>query len=419
MIKNFIDFNLDRRLIQKLNSRYITTPTDIQKEVIPRILAYEDVIAQSKTGSGKTLAYILPILELLSKKREKVLVIAPTKELSTQIFNEFCYYGEDFGFKIFLLIGGADLEKQAEKLKRGYDIVIGVTGRILKLIEEGFIKPSLFRKVVLDEADFLIDLGFYNDLQKIFELTKNMNQFMLFSATLSDNAKKIINILDNQKYSVRVDPKNRVPENIKNYFIPLMDEPREKILLDLLKNINPFLCIIFVRTKKESVWLYNLLKDNDYEVGCLNGDLSPSERKKEINRFRDAKIQYLVATDLASRGLDIEGVNYIINYTIPLRELDYIHRAGRCGRLNEEGIVYSFCNELDEGYLKKYAFYLGITLIPVKLTKNGIIEIKNYEGVKPRFNLKDKEFIEKGKKINKKQKEKKDAIKKRRDKKRG
>ncbi|HOJ63326.1 MAG TPA: DEAD/DEAH box helicase [Spirochaetota bacterium] len=424
MIKEFKDFNLDQRLIKKLNTRYIITPTDIQKETIPRILKGEDVIAQSKTGTGKTLAYILPIIELLNKKSEAVLVISPTKELAIQIYSEFCYYAEEFNLKIHLLIGGESLKKQSERLREGYNIVIGVTGRILKLIENGFLKPSLIRKVILDEADFLIDLGFYNDLQRIFEITKNINQFMLFSATLSDNTKKIVDIVNSQKYSVRIDPKNRLPENIKNYFLPLFEQPREKALLELLKNINPFLCIIFVRTKKESIWLYNLLKENNYEVGCLNGDLSPSERKKEINRFRDAKIQYLVATDLASRGLDVEGVNCIINYTIPLRELDYLHRAGRTGRLNQEGDIYSLCNELDEGYLKKYAYYLDIELIPIKITKNGITEIKNYIGVKPRFNLKDKEFIEKSKKINKLKKEKtikkesKNGIKKRRDTKR-
>ncbi len=418
-MESFKDFGFNEDILKKLEKRNITVPTRIQQEVIPKILKGEDVIAQSKTGTGKTLSYLLPLLKLLEDKLEPVLIIAPTKELAIQIYNEFCYYSDGMNIKIILLIGGENIEKQADKLKNGYDIVIGVTGRILKLIENGFLKPSFFKKLILDEADFLIDLGFLNDLQKIFNLLKNMNQFMLFSATLSDKTKKILDIAKSQRNSVRVDAKNRLPENIKNFFIPLFERSRDEVLLALLKNINPFLCIIFVRTKKESVWLYNLLKNENYEVGCLNGDLSPSERKKELNKFREAKLQYLVATDLASRGLDIEGINYIINYTVPLREIDYLHRAGRTGRLNQEGIVYSLCNELDEGYLKKYAYYLEINLVPVKIDKQGIVELKDYVGVKPRFNLKDKEFIEKAKKINKIKKEKekpKDVIKKRRSK---
>jgi len=405
-MKSFKEFGFNENILKKLEQRNISIPTKIQEEVIPKILKGEDVIAQSKTGTGKTLAYLLPIIKLLENRVEPVLIIAPTKELAIQIYNEFHYYSTGINLKIYLLLGGEKIEKQADKLKNGYDIIIGVTGRILKLIENGFLKPSFFKKLILDEADFLIDLGFLNDLQKIFKLLKNMNQFMLFSATLSDKTKKILDIVKNQKNSVRVDSKNRLPENIKNFFIPLFDQSRDNVLLNLLKNINPFLSIIFVRTKKESIWLYNLLKNENYEVGCLNGDLSPSERKKEINKFREAKIQYLVATDLASRGLDIKGINCIINYTVPLREIDYLHRAGRSGRLNEEGFVYSLCNELDEAYLKKYAYYLDIEIIPVKITKQGITEIKDYTGVKPRFNLKDKEFIEKSKKINKIKREK-------------
>lgn len=417
-MSSFKEFGFSDNILKKLNEKKIFIPTEIQKEVIPKILKGEDVIAQSKTGTGKTLAYLLPLLKLLEKKRKAILIIVPTKELAFQIYNEFKYYNyNNENLKIQLLIGGVKLEIQGERLKNGYDIVIGVPSRILRLIENGFLKASFFKKVILDEADFLIDLGFLNDLKKIFSFLKNVDQFMLFSATLSDKTKKIFDIAKNQNKTVRIYAKNRLPESIKHFFVPLFNELRYKVLLELLRNINPFLCIIFVRTKKESLWLYNFLKENNYEVGCLNGDLSPSERKKQINSFRKAKIQYLVATDLASRGLDIEGINYIINYTVPLKEIDYLHRAGRTGRLNKEGLVYSICNELDEGYLKKYAYYLEIDLVPVKIGNNGIVEIKNYTGVKPRFNLKDKEFIERSKKINKIKKEKekkKNGTKKRR-----
>lgn len=402
-MNEFKNFNLSPQLIELLEKRNITVPTEIQKEVIPKILNGEDVIAQSRTGTGKTIAYLLPIIHMLTIEKSPVLIIAPTKELAKQIYLESKYFTKNTNIKTEIIIAGASIEEDAKKIKDGFDILIGVPGRILKLVQKGELKLGVVKKIVLDETDFLIDSGFLSDIKIIFEYAKNINQVMIFSATLSTKTKKIIDIIHNQKYAVRVDPKNRVPENIKNYFIPILEEEREETLYKLIKILNPYLSIIFVRTRETSIYLYNKLKEKNIMVSILNGAMSPAERRKNIKEFKEAKTQFLLATDLASRGLDIPGVTHIINYNLPINELDYLHRAGRTGRMNEKGEVYSLCNTLDEGYLKKYAYYLGFELIPVKIKNEELIIDKNYIGVKPRFNLKDLEKIKKQKQIQKKE----------------
>ena len=413
-INTFEQLNIDSFFIDKLYSKNITIPTKIQQEVIPRILKEKDVIAQSETGTGKTIAYIVPLLQLLLKNRDKILIIAPTNELLSQIYKEITFFAKNLPVNIILLSGGKPIEKQVDNLKKKFDIIIGVPGRILKLVEQGNLKLSIIKKNVLDEADFLIDLGFLEDIKKIFSFTKNITQLMVFSATLSQKTKKILDIIHTQKYSARVNAKNMLPKKIENYFFPIKDSDREKTLLKLINNINPYLCIIFVRTKELSNWLFKILKEKKILVGCLNGSLTHSQRKRSIQEFRDAKIQYLVATDLASRGLDVESITHIINYNLPVNELDYLHRAGRTGRMNDNGLVYSLCNELDEGYLKKYAVNLNFELKPVDFKNDKIQIYFNYKGVKPRFNITE---LKQKEKIKQKEKEK-NGKKKKRNKKR-
>lgn len=385
----FSKFNLDERLIKKLTDRRITIPTKIQDDVIPKVLKGNDVIGQSMTGTGKTLSYLIPILhEHIKNNDEKTLILAPTKELAVQIYEETMYYCENTDIKPELLIPGKEIEKQETNIKNNQNLVIAVPGRIVKLIENGSYKVSGIKKIVLDEADFLIDLGFMKDLETIFGIAKSLKQIMVFTATLSAKTKEVIDLAHNQKKASRIDPKNTLPEKIKNIFIPINDDQyRDSTLMGILDIINPFLSIIFVRTKDESEKLYKMLKEKKMNIGLLNGNMLSGQRKKIINDFREAKIQYLVATDLASRGLDIDGITHIINYTQPYNESDYIHRAGRTGRMNEDGLVISICNELDEGYLKKYLININSPLTAYKITKNGLEEFKGYKGVRPRFNL--------------------------------
>lgn len=414
-MNQFKKFNINNDLINKLNNRNITIPTKIQDEVIPKVLDQLDIIAQSKTGTGKTISYLVPLIDLLLKSRQQVLIIAPTKELARQIYNEAVYFTEGTYLKIRLLVSGDKIENQVNSLKSDQDIIIAVPGRILKLAKLGAVKLTNIKKLILDETDFLLDLGFIKELEEIFSYCKNINQTMIFSATLSQKTKRMIDIIHNQKYSIRVDPKNTLPELIENYFFPITDEERINYLLKLVKSINPYLSIIFARTKDVSNYVYKVLKENKIKASLLNGDMTSVQRKRAVKEFSEARTQYLVATDLASRGIDIPSITHIINYNLPVSELDYLHRAGRSGRMDQKGIVYSLCNELDEGYLKKYASILNFNLKPAKINNNKIEVDNKYSGVKPRFNLRELKKIDTLKKSQTKKKGDKIAKKPRRN----
>jgi superfamily II DNA/RNA helicase len=385
----FNDMGLKAVYCNKLADNGITKPTRIQAESMPRILKGEDLIAQSMTGTGKTVAYLLPLLQSIESRGTSAMIIAPTKELASQIHSEAVKYKTSDTVTLHLLTGGTPVERQQHLLEQSEsNLIIGVPGRINTLIESGAIKPAKVRIMVLDEADFLIDLGFVSEIEKFISQCRHCDQILIFAATLSEKTKEKLDLIHNQKFATRVHA-NALPDSITNWFIPVEDSKREETLYNLLDVINPYLAIIFVRTKKDCQDLYNKLKARGINTGNLHGSLAPSQRKKQIQSFKKAKTQYLVATDLASRGLDIESVTHIINYHLPVSQNDYVHRAGRTGRMEQSGDIISLCNELDEGYLKKYAFYLDVELKAARLRDGRLQHETGYEGVKPRFNLDD------------------------------
>lgn len=411
----FKKLKIDDHFIKKLEEKRIKIPTKIQEEVIPKILAGKDVIAQSKTGTGKTISYLIPLLQTIRYQRSPILIIAPTKELASQIYNETRFFSDGLSLNIKLLSSSVPLKKQVEHTNNDYDILIAVPGRIIKLIEMGKLKISQIKKIVLDEADFLVEFGFLKDLEKIFSITKNVSQIMIFSATISEKTKKILDLTNNQKLLSTALKKKKIPDNIEHFYFPISDDERQNKIVEIANIINPYLCLIFVRTKDICNWLYHRLKENKISVERLSGDLSPNQRKRVIANLKKAKYQYLVATDLASRGLDLDSVTHIINYNLPLNEHDYLHRAGRTGRMHDKGIVYSLCNELDEGYLKKYSVILEFEIQPLRIKNDNILIYKNYKGVKPRLNIKEKKRIDLSKnKERKKNVKKKNRYKKRR-----
>ena len=338
------------------------------------------------------LAYLLPLLQL-SEKKGTSLIVAPTKELAVQIYEEALFYGDGILAEKPVLLTP---RRESPNFSNKSNFIIGVPGSILKASDSGKLKLSAVRRIVLDEADFLIDLGFMNDLRKLFDAASKRENVLVFSATLSAKTRSVIDLASRQKDASRIDPKNSLPETIANQFLPLSnDSLRDEVLLQILSCINPYLGIIFTRTREESNHVYKLLKEKGFDLLILNGGLQAGQRKKTITEFKKAKFQYLVATDLASRGIDIEGVTHIVNYTLAHNELDYIHRAGRTGRMGESGTVISICNELDEGYLKKYCHNIDVPLTAMKVEGNLLVEDKKYKGAKPRFNLKELKNMEK------------------------
>jgi ATP-dependent RNA helicase CshB len=334
-------------------------PTEIQERIIPSILRGESVIGQSQTGTGKTHAYLLPIIEKIDPEREAVqaVITAPTRELATQIYHEvlkitkFCPSDRPITARCF--IGGTDKQKALEKLKIQPHIVVGTPGRINDLIREQVLNVHTATMLVVDEADLMLDMGFIVDVDQIAARMPKELQMLVFSATIPEKLKPFLKkYMENPKY-VHVAPKQVTAEKIEHVLVPLRSRDKVKLLYDMLVAYNPYLAIVFTNTKKMADELADSLVEKGLKIGVLHGDLSPRERKKMMKQIRDLEFQYIVATDLAARGIDIEGVSHVINYELPRDLQFYIHRVGRTARAGYTGIAATIYEPSDQDAITK------------------------------------------------------------------
>ena len=370
------DYNFKNYIMSAVKDLGFKEFTDIQKRVFDNIKSNKNILAKSKTGSGKTHAFLLPIFNDLDPKVNQVFatIVAPTKELAQQIY-KMAQYIASFSpdtINIKLFVSGTDRDREIEKLKNNIPhIVIGTPGKIKDLaIDENILKIYTSKYLVIDEVDMAFDGGYLEDLDAISGVLNN-SRFMFFSATISDSIMPFI-----KKYMTNVeliDLENVNDTKIDHIWIPLKHKEKGELILDLIKTINPYLCIVFVNKKEAVNDVLSLLLNNGYKAVALHGDLSSRERKRVLTDLNNLKYQFLVATDLASRGIDIEGVSHIINYDLPVNYEFYIHRSGRTGRMYNDGIVYSFYDELNDEYLDNL----------------------NKKGIKPKYyEIKNKELIE-------------------------
>lgn len=349
-MKNFRDLNLSEDIVLKLEENRISQPTEIQAMAIPKIIEGHDLIGQSETGSGKTLAFILPIIQTINPEEEKIkaLIITPTRELARQITSETKKIGQVKDLHVLDVYGGEDVNKQIRGLKRQPDIVIGTPGRLLDHIDRGTISLKNIDYLVIDEADEIMNMGFLKDMETIIAKTSRSRQTLLFSATMSNTVKGVTRRYMKSPLKYETSKSNTKLDNIEEEKIHV--NPRDKFdtLVNYLEENNPFMAIIFCRTKKRVIDLNKKLNNLGYNSDELHGDLSQAKRNQAIKQFRELKTQYLVATDLAARGLDIDGVTHVFNYDMPEKEVSYIHRIGRTGRIGEEGVAVTFITEEDE-----------------------------------------------------------------------
>ncbi|MDQ0213898.1 ATP-dependent RNA helicase CshB [Oikeobacillus pervagus] len=330
-------------------------PTEIQTKMIPLMLKGESSIGQSQTGTGKTHSYILPILEKINPMQKEVqaVITAPTRELAQQIYQEILkltkFSEEEIMTKCY--IGGTDKQRDIEKLKNQPHIVVGTPGRICDLIKEQALfvhKATIF---IVDEADLLLDMGFLSEVDQIAGRMPKDLSIYVFSATIPEKLKPFLKkYMENPKY-IRIQPKQISAENIEHILIPLKSREKTTLLYQLLTSYNPYLAVVFTNTKQKADEIADELIEKGLKVGRLHGDLSPRERKKMMKQIRDLDYQYIVATDLAARGIDIEGVSHVINYELP-RDLDfYVHRAGRTARAGSSGICTTIYTPSDDDAL--------------------------------------------------------------------
>ncbi|MRH44084.1 DEAD/DEAH box helicase [Aquibacillus halophilus] len=354
-MSNFTSLGITSELTELLKSDGIIDPTPIQEKSIPVILTQSDVIAQAQTGTGKTLAFLLPIIEMIDPNKSDVqaLVITPTRELALQITAELNKLIKNIeNIHSLAVYGGQDIEGQLKKLKRNVQIVIATPGRLLDHIRRGTIQLGNVSTFVLDEADQMLHMGFLPEVEIIMEELPTERQTLLFSATMPNEVKSLANNYMNKPKDIRVKGKNITVDEVKQFVIETTDREKQTKLMETLDHYRPFLAIIFCRTKRRAMKLNQALQQNGYLSGELHGDLSQAKREKVMKQFRDMKLQYLVATDVAARGIDVEGVTHVFNYDIPEEAESYIHRIGRTGRAGGDGIAITFVASKDSQYLK-------------------------------------------------------------------
>lgn len=344
----FASFGLREYLLKGINELGFSAPSPIQEQSIPIVLAGDDLIAQAQTGTGKTAAFAIPILNKITRNNDiEALIITPTRELAMQISDEFLKLGRFARIKTICMYGGQSIKRQCDLLKNKPKVMIATPGRLLDHLMNGRLSDFTPRVVVLDESDEMLDMGFLDDIEQIFTYLPSNKQTLLFSATMPEAIKKLaLKILNNPKF-VKISPVDITNKDIEQKYYIINENERDEAIVRLLEIYNPSKSIIFTRTKKEADLLAQKLQSANFNAAALHGDMEQWDRKTVITNFRQNKIEILVATDVASRGLDISEVSHVFNYHIPLNPESYVHRIGRTGRAGKKGIAITLATPLE------------------------------------------------------------------------
>ncbi|KEQ16908.1 DEAD/DEAH box helicase [Endozoicomonas numazuensis] len=357
----FSSLGLLPSLIHALNEHGYEQPTPIQQAAIPAVLAGKDVMAGAQTGTGKTAAFALPVLQQLMNstnpdsetspvKAVKALVLTPTRELAQQVHRSFETYRGDSSLTTALAYGGVSLNPQLKALQSGADILVATPGRLLDLMQKKAVDLSTLQHLIFDEADRMLDMGFITDIQRIMKKIPSDRQTLLFSATFNDEVFSLSKTLLKQPELIEVDARNTAATSVEQ-MVYVVDEDRKRELLSyMIGSKNWHQVLIFVRTKQGADALAKEMKKDGIEAVAIHGDKSQGARERGLAEFKEGKIRALIATDVASRGLDIQQLQYVVNYELPYIAEDYIHRIGRTGRAGSHGLAISMIS-LGEEYL--------------------------------------------------------------------
>jgi ATP-dependent RNA helicase RhlE len=357
----FKTFPLDDRIHAGIQSAGYKTPTPIQMQSIPPIMAGKDLIGIAQTGTGKTAAFILPILQhLVGKPRQnvRVLVLAPTRELAEQTHQVTRQLGQRTHVRSVTVYGGVSKKRQVKALRRGVEVVVACPGRLLDLASEGNIDLSRVEVLVLDEADRMFDMGFLPDIRRILKLLPRKRQNLLFSATMPDDIRKLADSILQDPVTVQIG--HIAPaETISHALYPVTSNLKQRLLLAMLEHKATGRVLIFTRTKRRARFLARDLDKLGYRVEALQGNMTQNRRQRAIDGFRGNKYDILVATDVASRGIDVVDINHVINYDMPDTADAYTHRVGRTGRAHKSGAAFTLAQPQDEAMVKKIENVIG------------------------------------------------------------
>jgi ATP-dependent RNA helicase RhlE len=352
----FDQLNLIDPILRAVKDEGYESPSPIQQQAIPPVLAGRDLLGCAQTGTGKTAAFALPILQRLSadsaKPRDpRVLVLAPTRELALQIGESFKSYGRNLPLKSAVVFGGVGLEPQISNLKRGVDILVATPGRLIDLMERGAVNFRSLSVLVLDEADRMLDMGFIHDIKRILKTLPQKRQNLLFSATIPKEVKGLIDSILRDPVKVEVAPVSSTSEQVEQraYFVGRAD--KRDLLLHILETEAVTRALVFTRTKHNANKLEKFLMESGIKAAAIHGNKSQGARQRALEGFRSGKVQILVASDIAARGIDIDAISHVINFEMPNEPETYVHRIGRTGRAEARGVALSFCDLEEQKYL--------------------------------------------------------------------
>ncbi|RUO18491.1 ATP-dependent RNA helicase RhlE [Aliidiomarina iranensis] len=344
---SFASLGLCATILEALQSEGYTTPTPIQEQAIPAVLARRDVMAAAQTGTGKTAGFTLPMLEILkdgerAKPNEaRVLILTPTRELAAQVGESVETYAKGLNLSSAVVFGGVKINPQMMKLRRGVDILVATPGRLLDLYQQNAVRFPKLEILVLDEADRMLDMGFIHDIKRVIKVLPPKRQNLLFSATFSDEIRELAKGLVNDPVEISVSPRNTTAERVEQVVYPVPKTEKPVLLMALLRQLDLPQVLVFTRTKHGANRLVKQLESSGFLATAIHGNKSQSARTKALLEFKTGKVQILVATDIAARGLDIDQLPFVVNYDLPQVAEDYVHRIGRTGRAGASGNAIS------------------------------------------------------------------------------
>ncbi len=370
----FEDLKIIEPILKALKEEKYTTPTSIQEQAIPLLLNRRDVLGSAQTGTGKTAAFAIPILHHMYLDRQQhnrprkinALIITPTRELAIQIGDSFGKYGRYTGLENTVIFGGVKQGTQTAALRRGVDILVATPGRLLDLMDQGYVKLNDIEYFVLDEADRMLDMGFINDIKKVIAQLPAKRQSLFFSATMPYNIVKLSRKILKAPVKVEASAVSSTADTIQQYLYYTNQSTKKDLLNHILRDRKIDQVLLFARTKHGADRITRNLKKEKITAAAIHGDKAQNARQRALQDFKDGKIRVLVATDIAARGIDIDKLKYVINYDVSNIAETYVHRIGRCGRAGDEGISISICEPEENVYVKDIEKLIGQKIEVVK-----------------------------------------------------
>ncbi|WP_445945826.1 DEAD/DEAH box helicase [Shewanella sp.] len=365
---SFSSLGLSASLLKAIAKQGYDTPTAIQEQAIPAVLEGKDVMAAAQTGTGKTAGFTLPLLEILSKGKPaqrgqvRALVLTPTRELAAQVADSVETYGSNLPLKSAVVFGGVSIVPQIAALKQGVDILVATPGRLLDLCNQRALSFSTLEILVLDEADRMLDMGFIRDIRKVLAMLPKQRQNLMFSATFSDDIRELAKGLVNNPVEISVTPRNATANTVTQWVTPVGQSDKTSVLIDLIKDNDWQQVLVFSRTKHGANRIAKNLEAASIKAAAIHGNKSQGARTKALADFKNGKVQVMVATDIAARGIDIDQLPFVVNFDLPNVSEDYVHRIGRTGRAGASGQAVSLVAEEEVKLLHDIERLIGRTI---------------------------------------------------------